>query len=201
MKTPKNIHLMKLDYLYPLIGVLVSLLWAYVSFRHFLYYRGLIFTGVGNQFKNKRLVRMAQISLLVSSLAFSVLLVNLFNLSGTANPPPAIATLAPSEGASQPSSNPSPFSPLVQTPSPENSPTPAVDPGLGFARIGNTNGFGVNVRSEPGLAYEVLTQLSDGSRVELTGEAQSADGFTWLHVRLEDGHLGWIADIFLIPEP
>jgi len=192
---------MKLDYLYPLIGVLVSLLWAYISFRYFLYYRGLIFNGVGDQEKNRRLVRMAQVSLLVSSLAFTGLLVILFNLSGIAIPPPAIATLAPGEGASQPSSNPSPFSPLVHTPAPESSPTPAVDPGLGFARIGNTNGFGVNVRSEPGLAYEVLTQLSDGSRVELTGEAQSADGFTWLHVRLEDGHLGWIADIFLIPEP
>ena len=71
-----------------------------------------------------------------------------------------------------------------------------VVPDLGFARIGNTTGFGVNVRSEPGLEYVIVTQLSDGSRVELTGEAQSADGFTWQHIRLEDGHLGWIADNF-----
>ena len=74
-------------------------------------------------------------------------------------------------------------------------------PGSGFARIGNTNGFGVNVRSEPGLEYEMFAQLSDGSRVELTGEAQSADGFTWQRVRLEDGRLGWIANNFLISEP
>jgi hypothetical protein len=138
---------------------------------------------------------------LVSSLDFTSSLVNLFNLSGTANPPPAIATLALGEQAGQPSPNPSPFSPLMHTPSPENSPTPEVVPGLGFARIGNTTGFGVNVRSEPGLAYEVFTQLSDGIRVELTSEAQSADGFTWQSVRLEDGRLGWIADNFLIPEP
>ena len=192
---------MELDYLYPLIGVLASLLWAYVSFRYFLYYRGLIYTGVGNQDKNRRLIRRTQVFLLVSSLAFTGSLVNLFNLSGTAIPPPAIATLAPGEGAGQPSPTPDPFSPLVLTLSPESSPTPEVVPGLGFARIGNTAGFGVNVRSEPGLEYEILTQLSDGSRVELTGEAQSADGFTWQHVRLEDGHLGWIADNFLIPEP
>jgi len=192
---------MRLDYLFPLIGVLVSLLWAYVSFRYFLYYRGLIFTGVGNQDKNRRLIRMAQVSLLVSSLVFTGSLVNLFNLSGTAVPPPPIASLAPGEEAGQPSPTPSPFSPLVHTPFPESSPTAEVVPGVGFARIGNTNGFGVNVRSEPGLEYEILTQLSDGSRVELTGEAQSANGFTWQHVRLEDGRLGWIADIFIIPEP
>jgi len=192
---------MESDYFYPLIGVLASLLWAYVSFRYFLYYRGMIVTGVGNQDKNRRLIRRAQVFLLVSSLAFIGLLVNLFNLSRTAIPPPATATLAPGERAGQPSPTPRPFSPLVPTSSLESSPTPEVVPGVGFARIGNTNGFGVNVRSEPGLEYEMLTQLSDGSRVELTSEAQSVDGFTWQRVRLEDGQLGWIADNFLIPEP
>jgi hypothetical protein len=199
---------MESDYFCPLIGVLASLLGAYVSFRYFLYYRGLIYNGTGNQDKNRRLIRMAQVILLVSSLALTGSLVNLFNLSGTVIPPPAIATLAPDEGAGlstpgvgQPSPTPSTFSPLVSTLSPESSPTAEVVPGSGFARIGNTNGFGVNVRSEPGLKYEMLTQLSDGSRVELTGEAQSADGFTWQRVRLEDGNLGWIADNFLIPEP
>ena len=189
---------MESDYFYSLMGVLASLLWAYVSFRYFLYYRGLIYTGVGNQDKNRRLIRRTQVSLLVSSLAFTGSLVNLL---GTAIPLPAIATLAPGEGAGQPSPTPGPFSPLVLPPSSESSPPPDVVPGLGFAYIGGTQGFGVNVRSEPGLEYEILTQLSDGSRVELTGEAQSADGFTWQRVRLEDGHLGWIADNFLIPEP
>jgi hypothetical protein len=192
---------MELDFLFPLISVLVSLLWAYVSFRYFLYYRGLVFAGVGNQDKNRQLIRMAQASLLVSILVFTGSLVNLFNLPGTAEPPPGVATLAPGEGADQPSPTPGPSLPLVVTPSPESSPTPEVVPGLGFARIGNTSDFGVNVRSEPGLEYEIITQLSDGSRVELTGEAQSANGFTWQQVRLEGGQLGWIADNFLIPEP
>jgi hypothetical protein len=192
---------MRSDYIYPLIGVLVSLLWAYVSFRYFLYYRSVIVTGVGNQDKNRRLIRRAQVFLLVSSLAFTGLLVDLFNLSRTAIPLPATATLAPDEGAGQPSPSPNPFSPLVPTLSPESSQTPEVVPSLGFARIGNTNGFGANVRSEPGLEYEMLAQLSDGSQVELTGKAQSADGFTWQRVRLEDGRLGWIADNFLIPVP
>ncbi len=197
---------MESDYLYPLIGVLASLLWAYVSFRYFLYYRGLIYTGVGNQDRNRRLIRIVQVFLLVSSLVFTGSLIILFNLSGTDISPPAIATLTLGEEvglsmAGQPLPTPSHFLPLVNSPSPESSSTPEVVPGVGFARIGNTNGFGVNVRSEPGLEYELLTQLSDGSRVELTDEAQSADGFTWQHVRLEDGHLGWIADKFLIPEP
>ncbi len=122
--------------------------------------------------------------------------------------PPASVTQAPGEGtglsmpgAGQPSPTPIPFSPLAPSPSPVSTPTPGVTPGIGFARVGNTNGFGANVRSEPGLKYEMLTQLSDGSRVELTGEAQTADGFTWQRVLLEDGRSGWIAENFLIPEP
>ncbi len=192
---------MESDYIYLLIGVLASLLWAYVSFRYFLYYRGLIYSGVGNQDNNRRLMRRAQISLLVSTLAFTGSLVILFNLSRTAISPPATATMAPGERVDQPSPTPRVSSPFVPTASPVSSPTPKVVPGIGFVRIGNTNDFGANVRSEPGLEYEMLTQLSDGSRVELTGEVQSADGFTWQRVRLEDGRLGWIADNFLIPEP
>jgi hypothetical protein len=57
------------------------------------------------------------------------------------------------------------------------------------------------VRFDPGLASAALTQLSDGVRVELTGEVQTADGFNWQEVRLEDGRLGWIVENFLIPEP
>jgi hypothetical protein len=192
---------MESNYVFPLIGVLASLLGAYVSFRYFLYYRGLIHTGVGDRDKNRRLFRIAQVCLLVSSLAYIGLLVNLFKLSRTAIIPPGAVTLAPGEGAGELSPTISPFSPNLPTPSPLSSPTPEVIPGVGFARIGNTNGFGVNVRAEPGLQNELLTQLSDGKRVELTGEAQPADGFTWQRVRLDDGRLGWIADIFLIPEP
>jgi hypothetical protein len=186
---------------YPLIVVLASLLWIYLSFCYFLYYRGLISSGAGDPHKNWRLLRRAQVSMLVSSLVFTGSLVNLFNLPKASLPQPATATLAPGEGAGQPLPTPGPPSPLAPTSPPASSPTPEVFPGTGTALIGNTNGFGVFVRSEPGLKYEMLTQLSDGSRVELTGEAQSADGFTWQRVRLEDGRLGWIAENFLIPEP
>jgi hypothetical protein len=192
---------MKSAYFFPLIGVLGSLLWAYVSFRYFIYYNSRVYTKVGKQDENWRRFKKAQVSLLVSSLAFIVLLVNLFNLAETTVPPPAITTFAPGEGAGQLSSTPSPFTPVVPSLPPENSPTPEVVSGSGFARIGNTNGFGANVRTEPGLAYELLTQLSDGSRIELTGEVQLADGFSWQRIRLVDGRLGWIADNFLIPEP
>jgi len=193
---------MESDYFYLLIVVLASLLWASVSFRVFLYYRGQTYSGMGNQDNNRRLVRMAQVFLLASSLAFTGSLVNLFNLSGTATPPPVLATIAPGEETDQPSPTPTriPISPPEPTLSPESSLSPEVVPGSGFARIGNTNGYGVNVRSAAGLGSEMLTQLSDGSRVELTGEAQSADGFTWQRVRLEGGRLGWIVDNFLIPE-
>jgi len=199
---------MELDFFYPLIGVLASLLGVYLSFRYFLYYRGLIDTGVDDQGKSTRYLRRAQVALLVTSLAFTGSLVNLFNQAGTVTPVLTTPTLVPGEGADvslpeagQLSSTPSPLTPPVLTPISESTPTPEVLPGSGFARIGNTNGFGANVRSEPGLKYEMLTQLSDGTRVELIGEAQSVDGFKWQRVRLEDGRLGWIVENFLIPEP
>jgi hypothetical protein len=192
---------MKLDYLFPLIGVLASLLWAYLSFRYYLHYSGLNYRGVGKQERNRRMIWIAIVSLVAASLAFTGLLVSLFNLAGTPRQPPISITITPGQAASQPSPTPSLFSLPVQTSTPESSPTPESVPGSGFARIGNTSGFGANVRSEPGLAFAVLTQLSDGIRVELTGEAQSADGFTWQRVRLENGQLGWIVDTFLIPEP
>lgn len=194
-------YVMELDYLFPLVGVLVSLLWAYLSFRYYLTYSGLIYEGTGDLVKYRQFTRMAQASLLVSILAFIGSLVTLFDLAGTPRPLPAMVTSTPAEGTGQPSPAPSLVAPVLTTSSPESSPTPETVPVSGFARIGNTTGFGVNVRSEPGLAFEVLTQLSDGIRVELTGEVQSADGFTWQRVRLEDGRLGWIVDNFLIPEP
>lgn len=191
---------MESGFFYPLISVLLSLLVVYISFRFFLYYRGLIDAKLGDPASNRRLVRIAQGILLVSSLAFIGSSVNLYNLSEIATIPAVTATLTPGEGADLPSPAPS-ISPLLLTPSPESSPTAEVIPGVGTAVIGNTNGFGVYVRSEPGLQYEMLTQLPDGSRVEMTGEVQTADGFSWQRVRLEDGRLGWIANNFLISEP
>jgi hypothetical protein len=192
---------MELDYFFPLIGVLASLLWAYVSFRYYLYYSGLDYTGVGDQDTYRRLIRMAQVSMLVASLAFAGSLVYLFNLSKAPRPIPAMVTTAPGDGSGELTPTPSLVAPVVPTPPVESSPTPEMAAGTGFARIGNTTGFGVNVRFEPGLAAAAITQLSDGVRVELTGEVQTADGFTWQGVRLEDGRLGWIVDTFLIPEP
>ncbi len=192
---------MESGFFFPLIGVLLSLLWVYFSFRYYLYYRGLIYSRESNQEKSGRLMGRAQLSLLVSDLVFIAMLVTLFGLSGTAISPPATATPAPGEGADQLLPTPSPVTELVLTPSPVSTPTPEAAPSSGFARIGNTNTFGVYVRSEPGLKFEIVTQLSDGNRVELMGEAQLADGFNWQQVRLEDGRVGWVADNFLIPEP
>lgn len=199
---------MELDYFYPLIGVLACLLGVYFSFRYFIYYRGRIDSGEGNQDISRRLLRRAQVALLVTSLALVGSLVNLYDKAGTITPLPAATTPTSGEGgdlsmpgSGLPASTPNPLQPTVPTQPPESSSTPEVIPGTGYARIGNTNGFGANVRSEPGLKYEMLTQLSDGSRVELTGEVQSVDGFKWQRVRLEDGRLGWIAENFLIPEP
>jgi len=187
-------------YFLPLLVVLASLLCTYLGFRYYLYYQSRVYSSFGYGEKNRRLMNQALLIMLVSGLVFVVSLLYLVFLSRNPIFPAAISTASPGEGAerSTPAVSPTPRIPSTGglTPSPMSSPTP----GAGFARIGNTNGFGANVRSEPGLNFESLIQLSDGSRVELTGEAQAADGFNWQRIRLEDGRQGWIADNFLIPE-
>lgn len=102
--------------------------------------------------------------------------------------PPGLATATPET---------TPTSPPELTP--ENT-TGAPPSAPQTARIGNTNEFGVNVRSEPGLIHPIIDKLSDGERVTLLGPSESADGFTWKNIQLENGRQGWIVDNFLIPE-
>lgn len=106
--------------------------------------------------------------------------------------PTPIATPTPTLSTSA-----TPTAEVTETPIPSTPTLPATSQ---TALIGNTNGFGVNVRSSPGLSAQILTTLPDNTQVTLLEENTSADGFNWQSVQLENGSAGWIAEQFLIPE-
>lgn len=58
---------------------------------------------------------------------------------------------------------------------------------------------GVNVRSEPSTAGDVVTTLASGESVTITGDAQDGDGYTWWPVETGDGSTGWVVADFLLP--
>jgi hypothetical protein len=60
-------------------------------------------------------------------------------------------------------------------------------------------GDGINVRSEPTTSSEVVTIVTTGDNVTITGDSQEADGYTWWPIELADGTTGWIAGDFLQP--
>jgi hypothetical protein len=49
----------------------------------------------------------------------------------------------------------------------------------------------LNVRTGPGLGYSLVSQVEEGSILEVRGKA---DG--WLYVRLTDGQSGWVKSVF-----
>ena len=89
------------------------------------------------------------------------------------------------------------------TPAPTRTPTPAQTsvPDVQYlARVGNTNFEGVNLRAGPGLNFDIVARLSPGTALEvLDNPSEAADGYTWLHVRIDEITDGWIAADFVIP--
>jgi uncharacterized hydrophobic protein (TIGR00271 family) len=81
-----------------------------------------------------------------------------------------------------PSSTPSP------TPAPTLNPTPPP------ARIGDTDGLGLNLREAPG--GEVIDILPEGTPVEIL-QRQQVDDQAWLQVRDPQGRTGWVAAQFV----
>ena len=59
-------------------------------------------------------------------------------------------------------------------------------------QVGNTNGQGANIRSEPGSGGKVLKTLPDGSNLEVVGPDKEVDGQIWRQVRDSSGVTGWI---------
>lgn len=68
-----------------------------------------------------------------------------------------------------------------------------------FARVANTDGFGVNVRQGAGTANELLVVADEDSPVYILDGPINLDGFTWWQIQLEDGQIGWVVQRFLEP--
>ncbi len=69
----------------------------------------------------------------------------------------------------------------------------------GSAVVANTGGTGVNMRDAPTTGGNVVTTLSDGTAVTITGNSVDADGYTWWPVKTSDGTAGYIVADFLQP--
>lgn len=55
----------------------------------------------------------------------------------------------------------------------------------------------LNLRSGPGLRYDVVTELPYGTTVDILGEPKAADGRAWLEVMASRAGRGWVAREYL----
>jgi hypothetical protein len=65
------------------------------------------------------------------------------------------------------------------------------------ARVVGAGGSSVNLRAEPSTTAAVVTQVSEGTTLDVVGQDRDADGFTWRNVRASGNQTGWIASTFL----
>jgi hypothetical protein len=102
---------------------------------------------------------------------------------------PAIPARSAIAAEAVPAPPPTPIPPPVAEPTPP----PAVDQ----ARVANTNGLGVNLRSAAGGRASRLKTLPEGTQLDVLGPEERADGILWRNVREPGGAIGWVAASFL----
>jgi hypothetical protein len=89
---------------------------------------------------------------------------------------------------------------LAAAPAVTPQPTPTATPDLPLARVVNTQGVGLTLRSAPGGAE--VTVLAEGSAVYLRNvEPAIVDGITWRAVLTAAGQEGWVGADYLAPPP
>ena len=66
--------------------------------------------------------------------------------------------------------------------------------------VGNTDGVGAFVRRTPNLD-DHLSAWPDGTRLDIIGPDQTANGLTWENVRAPDGSEGWIPTQYTVQTP
>jgi hypothetical protein len=77
-----------------------------------------------------------------------------------------------------------------------STPVPVVMPGASVV-VSGTGAQQLRIRSGPGLTYETLGTVADGSRLSVLDGPEAADGYQWWQVRTEDGQEGWVAGEWL----
>ena len=96
----------------------------------------------------------------------------------------------PGSGSDQPASSATIVSAATAVPKPTS---PGVAPaGASRGQVGNTNGQGANIRSEPGSGGRVLKTVAEGTNLEVLGPEREVDGQIWRQVRDSSGVTGWI---------
>lgn len=84
----------------------------------------------------------------------------------------------------------------TQTFTPTATPTPSATPTATPQTAVIVYPFGLNLRSSPSLAAEVITVLPNDTVVILLNGVEAADGFVWQEI-LFDGEVGWLSAEFL----
>lgn len=88
----------------------------------------------------------------------------------------------------------------TRTPTPPSGPTATPPSAVGQrVQVGNTDGEGANLRSEPSQTGTKIKTVADGTVVEVIGPDRDADGRFWRNVRDPQGESGWILASFLVP--
>ena len=81
---------------------------------------------------------------------------------------------------------------VAATPVPRPTSPGVAAAGASRGQVGNTNGQGANIRSEPGSGGRVLKTVAEGTNLEVLGPEREVDGQIWRQVRDSAGVTGWI---------
>jgi hypothetical protein len=71
-------------------------------------------------------------------------------------------------------------------------PTPTSAPVLPALAVATVTAPALNLRAGPGLGFPVITSLTRGTTIELTGARQVADDYLWVEVVTAAGQRGWL---------
>ncbi len=109
----------------------------------------------------------------------------------------ALPMVTPTPTTVPPTVPPTATEPPPPEPEPEPEPTVAPPPFPATDRIGTAQS--VNLRSGPGVGYGVVGLLPTGTLLQATGEQAYAGGQLWRRFRLQDGRIGWVRDLDVLP--
>lgn len=66
--------------------------------------------------------------------------------------------------------------------------------------VADTDGDGLNMRNGPGLNFESVELLPEGTQLDVIDGPEEVDGYTWWHVRkTSDETEGWVVAQFIRP--
>lgn len=100
---------------------------------------------------------------------------------------------------STPGIPPATLTPIPPTPAPTYTPAPGQIAAGVYVQIHDTGVEGLNIRSEPGLASDVIFSGYDSEVFLVTDGPREADGYTWwyLTASYDTTRFGWAAQDFL----